>query len=132
MSSKALTRSRAQAQTGSMAARIAARIAETTTDGNELVDFALRVFRDQTMPFEDRRWAMEWLADRGAGKAMATIEIGGHVSVGGPRMNLADYTLEELDEMEAIQRRATERKRIAQATDANVQKVIDVPPPSTP
>lgn len=117
----------ARTRNGSMAEAMARKIAASCEDGNELVDFALRVFRDQTMPFEDRKWAFEWLADRGAGKAMAKLEVSGHITAGATRMNLEDYTFEELDEIEAIQRRAAERKRIEQA------KVIDVlPAPTTP
>jgi hypothetical protein len=111
-------RIQARTRAGSLAEIIARRIAETTRDGDELVEFALRVFRDPTMPFEDRRWAMEWLADRGAGRAMAKLEVSGAVSHT-VRPNLEDYTFEELEEMERIEKRAAERKRIAGA------KVID-------
>lgn len=118
----AITRVEARKRTGSMAENIARKIAEATQDGCELVEFALRVFRDQTMPFEDRKWAHEYLTDRGAGKAMAKLEVASsHTHT--VRMNLTDYTFEELEEFERIQRRAEERKRIAQATDANVIEV---------
>jgi hypothetical protein len=113
-----------------MAEMIARRIAAESSDGNELVDFALRVFRDPTMPFEDRKWAFEWLADRGAGKAMANVTIGGNVTHEHVRVNLEHYTFEEMEQMEALRRKAEDRARLAKATDA---KVIDVlPPPNTP
>jgi hypothetical protein len=114
-----------------MAEVIARRIAEMSVDGTELVEFAFRVFRDQTMPFEDRRWAFEWIAKYGAGLPQANLQISGSVAVGSTRMNLEDYTLEELDGIERIERAAAERKRIAKATDANAPKVIDVVPSST-
>lgn len=120
------TKVQAKTRAGSMAEAMARKIADASGDGIELVEFAFRVFRDQTMPFEDRKWAFEWIADRGAGKAMAKLEVSGHITAGPSRMSLEDYTLEELDEIEAIQRRAQERKRLEQT------KVIDVPSPTTP
>jgi hypothetical protein len=120
---QAITQRRAKIRTGSMAENIARRVAETTIDGTELVDFALRVFRDPTMPFEDRRWAMEWLADRGAGKAHAVIDVQ-TTNTTTVRMDLTDYTFEELEAWEAMQRAAEARKQLQQT------KVIDVLPES--
>jgi hypothetical protein len=113
-----------------MAEAVARKIAAMSGDGNELVEFAFRVFRDQTMPFEDRRWAFEWLAKYGAGLPTGKLEVGGTIKHEGVRANLEHYTFEELEEMERIRTAAQERARIAQATDANTPKVIDVPPPA--
>ncbi len=118
------TRVQARTRTGTMAELIARQIAELSNDGEELVRFVWRVFMDPTMPFDDRRWALEWLADRGAGKAMAKVEVSGHVGVGEQRMNLEDLTFEEMDAWAQIQNKVNERKRLAQTTDA---QVIDVP-----
>lgn len=110
-----------------MAESVAKRIAEMSKDGSELVDFAFRIFRDTQMPFEDRKWAFEWLAKYGAGLPQSKLEIGGSVSVtSAQRKSLADYTIEELDEMERIERAAEERRRISSAKNANAPKVIDV------
>jgi hypothetical protein len=114
-----------------MAEEMARKIAAMSDDGLEMIEFAFRVFRDPTMPFEDRRWAMEWLADRGAGRAMANVNVGGTVNHVATRVSLEHYTDEELEAHERMRLAAQERARIAQASDANTPKVIDVVPPST-
>lgn len=97
-------------------------IADETKTGQELVTFALTVFRDTNAPIEDRKWAMEWLADRGAGKAPAVLEVqSSHTTT--LRLDLSMYTLEELDQMERINRAAEARKL--------EKPVIDVLPAST-
>jgi hypothetical protein len=101
-----------------MAEAMSRKIAESTKDGDELVAFAERVWRDPTMPFDDRRWAFEWLADRLAGKAMAKIEVGGNVTHT-VRPNLEDYTFEEMDQIERINARALERKQLSTVIDAS-------------
>lgn len=109
-----------------MAEMVARRIAEMSADGDELVRFAFSVFRDATMPFEDRRWAFEWLAKYGAGLPQGKLEVNTNLTTTSVRVNLEHYTIEELDHMEAIRTKAAERARIEKATDANAPKVIDV------
>lgn len=53
-------------------------ILEKTSDGVELVEFALRVWRGQDPEMKDpksRQWAHEWLSDRGLGKAVQSVEM---------------------------------------------------------
>jgi hypothetical protein len=48
------------------------RIREQTRDGEELVDYMLAVFRDETASTRDRVAAGTWLADRGFGRPTQT------------------------------------------------------------
>ena len=71
-------------------------IQERTSDGNELTDFVLSVFRDENASNKERMDAATWLADRGFGKATVnagaqapgigdfTIVIGDHDILGNP------------------------------------------------
>ena len=43
-------------------------IQERTSDGSELTDFVLSVFRDENASNKERMDAATWLADRGFGK----------------------------------------------------------------
>ena len=54
---------------------IARAIRKQTGDGAELVAFYLEVFRDEDEPVILRMKAAEWLADRGWGKAMQSIDV---------------------------------------------------------
>jgi Family of unknown function (DUF5681) len=48
------------------------RIREETSDGEELVDYMLAVFRDENGSRRDRIAAATWLSDRGFGKPTQT------------------------------------------------------------
>jgi hypothetical protein len=50
-------------------------IREATRDGAELVEFALKVFRDENTTDKSREWAHEWLSDRGFGKPMQAVDM---------------------------------------------------------
>ena len=47
---------------------LVSRIRQQTREGEELVDYMLRVFRDENASRRDRMQAADWLADRGFGK----------------------------------------------------------------
>lgn len=124
-------KTQAKTRAGSMAEAIARKIAAMSEDGLELVEFAFRVFRDATMPFEDRKWAMEWLAKYGAGLPTSKVEMSGSVAhEHRVRVNLEHYTDEELEAHERM-RLAAQQRALAQAKDAN-PKVIDVVPTPDP
>jgi hypothetical protein len=71
-------------------------IQERTSDGSELTDFVLSVFRDENASNKERMDAATWLADRGFGKPTVnadaqapgiddfTIGIGYHDPRGNP------------------------------------------------
>jgi hypothetical protein len=71
-------------------------IQERTSDGSDLTDFVLSVFRDENATNKERMDAATWLADRGFGKPAPvrepdalgigdfTIVIGDHDARGNP------------------------------------------------
>ena len=71
-------------------------IQERTSDGSELTDFVLSVFRSDNASSKERMYAATWLADRGFGKPTVnatarapgigdfTIVIGDHQDDGNP------------------------------------------------
>ena len=71
-------------------------IQERTSDGSELTDFVLSVFRDENVSNKERMDAATWLADRGFGKPTVnaaaqapgfgefTIKISDHDIMGNP------------------------------------------------
>ena len=75
-------------------------IQERTSDGSELTDFVLSVFRDENASNKERMDAATWLADRGFGKRTVnaaaqapgrgdfTITIGDHDARGNPIHNM--------------------------------------------
>lgn len=52
-------------------------VREQTRDGAELVEFMLRLLRGKRQPLRYRLEAAAWLADRGFGKAVQQVELGG-------------------------------------------------------
>lgn len=50
-------------------------IMDSTRDGAELVEFALAVLRDTGSELRDRMAALNWLADRGLGKPLQSLEL---------------------------------------------------------
>ena len=71
---------------------------EDGAEGGKLVEFAVNIFADASSPFEHRRWAAEWLADRGFGKALQLVDVtsGGERLIS-PVASLAPERLAELD-----------------------------------
>ena len=52
-------------------------VRDHTRDGAELVEFMLRVLRGKRQPLRYRLEAAAWLADRGFGKALQQLDVGG-------------------------------------------------------
>jgi hypothetical protein len=86
------------------------KIREETRDGDEMVEYMLRVARDETEPSKARIDAYTWLADRGFGKPTKTeVRFSGD---GGVTVNELATVLsrEELDVMiEDVQERIRQR-----------------------
>jgi len=88
-------------------AGVAAKIMKATRNGDELVEFALKVFRNKPprakkgetakppYSIEDQMRAHQWLTDRSIGKALAVIDanVGGEVS--SPHAALLEQMLRE-------------------------------------
>lgn len=86
-------------------------IMEKTKDGRELVDFALRVFRDEDEYHHNRWQALEWLADRGLGRAVHTVELDAAISAPpvSPKLDLARLTPHQRAQMRDVLLRALAR-----------------------
>ncbi len=54
---------------------VAKQIMRLTEDGAAMVKWAMEVWQNQTSSMADRRWAFEWLSDRGLGKPVARTEL---------------------------------------------------------
>lgn len=102
-----------------MAGQMARKIAEETEDGTELITFALGILRGVEYTIDDKKWAAQFLAERGAGKPQTEVNVNATGSIaltpGGVRPMLEDYTDEELAKLDELQRVATAR-RIVDAT----------------
>jgi hypothetical protein len=59
-------------------AGVARKIMSETRDGDELVEFALSVWRDTKRTMQERMEAHAWLSDRALGKALATHDVTTH------------------------------------------------------
>ena len=95
------------------AQNIAKQIREETGNGEEIVDFVMRVFRGKHPAFQhspnDLKWAAEWLADRAFGKARQIIELNTDSEAQEilPDMSaLTDEELKVLEEAGAIMNKA--------------------------
>jgi len=79
---------------------VAAMIMRETRDGAELVEFALRVLRDVGEDHDNRWAALQWLADRGLGKPLVSVdlaaEVGVHDAGAMPTIDLSKLSVESL------------------------------------
>lgn len=82
-------------------AGLAREIQARTDGGRELIDFALRTFRDEELPLSWRWAALELLLDRGYGKAMQPVELQASIvreeGVQKGRLPVERFTKEELE-----------------------------------
>lgn len=78
-----------------------ARLIRTETKGGkELVDYALKVYRDPASAEANKRWAHDWLSDRGFGKAVQAIDL--HVAGENDDGDDIDYTKLSQEELDQI------------------------------
>ena len=82
-------------------AGVAGLIMEATRNGAELVEWALSVWRNETLDIRDRREAHQWLSDRGLGKPLASLELSGTLSPG--QASMPDVSKMPLDELRQLQ-----------------------------
>lgn len=73
-------------------------IRTATRDGAELVEYALAVFRDPAASERSRVDMHAWLSDRGFGKPLQSVEIGGDIDVMQAMRDVAKLSDEELIE----------------------------------
>ena len=83
---------------------LAPRVRDGTRNGQDLIDFALAVFHGDEdvvgagVPLADRWRALEWLADRGYGKAAQIIELVAQPS----GIDLARLTPSQIESLERL------------------------------
>lgn len=84
---------------------VARMIMKETRDGAELVEFALRVLRDEGEDHDNRWAALQWLADRGLGKPLVSVdlaaEVGVHDGAALPAIDLSALSVEALKQLDA-------------------------------
>lgn len=56
-------------------AKVAQEILQETREGKEMVEYALKIWRDPMEPTYRRDAMLHWLADRGLGKAVNIVEM---------------------------------------------------------
>jgi hypothetical protein len=115
-------------------------VLKQTRNGEELLEFVLKVFRDDQMPFRDRMIAMNWLADRAFGKAPQHVDV--DVSVGGQEpqdqtgMDFSKLSTEELHKLQEMYKKAAPEQLAAPATvdviEAEYEEVADAGSGSDP
>ena len=94
------------------------RIREETQDGEELVDYMLRVFRDPGESTKTRGEAASWLADRGFGRPQQTT-LRGEAE---PAIMRSEISRVELTE---------ELKRRLRALEGGAEQHADEPEPTS-
>lgn len=96
---------------------IARRIQADTRDGAELVDFALAILRHNPtnaaectavhglaeVTLRDKRWAMDWLTDRGFGKPIQPLDLVDEPEAVAP-LDLSNVSDEDLAVLERVLR----------------------------
>lgn len=102
------------------AVAMAALIREKTNDGADLVDFALKVQKGEIPEMADaksRRWAHDWLSDRGFGKPIQDIDV---------LIGTVDLTPEQQALLEALKMSPHERRsRIAELKARAIEAAAD-------
>jgi hypothetical protein len=105
-------------------------------DGEELVAHAVAIMRDTSAPLRERQAARAFLAERGWGKAPATLDVtlgnpdGSPLGYAAPLPEpspLASLTLSDLAEVGAIVERAERRER-----NRVVELIPSLPPEEVP
>lgn len=83
------------------AGEMARMIREETKGGRELVTYALQVYRDPSSTEANRRWAHDWLSDRGFGRALQAVDLQvvSDMSIDDEGIDYTKLTAAELDEI---------------------------------
>lgn len=94
--------------------------------GNAIVDWVWGIFSSTTEPFENKKWAAEWLIDRGFGKAMQTIDV----TSGGERL-ISPVVLMSPEKLALVDAymRGEVNELAAGAIDAESEERADIAPP---
>jgi hypothetical protein len=81
--------------------RLAKKIQSETGDGQELLTFAMDVWRDTSRNFKDRWDAFTWLSERGFGRSPQIVDIhmSTHTTVG---VDLTKLSIEQIKQLEKL------------------------------
>src|SRR5262245_29934168 len=75
---------------------VARQIMSATSDGAELVQWALDVWRDVARPHAERERAHQWLSERGLGRPLQSVDLHASISPGNDdRLDLAGLDPDE-------------------------------------
>lgn len=79
-------------------------IREATNDGADLVKWALKLWLEPDAKMVDRRWAHDWLTERGFGKALAPVDlhVGGELALNQTMVDVSKLTLEQIQALALI------------------------------
>lgn len=100
-------------------AGVAKQIMTHMRDGDELIEYALNVFRDPVADPRDRQWAHGWLSDRALGKPLQSMDLTAQLIASEPAQadeDLSGLSIEQMRELLEL-----ENKRdalLAKAADA--------------
>jgi len=98
-------------------AGVAKAIGAITNDGQDLVDWALAVWKDAAVPMSMRWDAFQWLSDRYFGKPANTIDLNATMNRPSNARELAFLSEEDLEDID---------RRFLAAKQRAAQPVIDV------
>ena len=80
-------------------AGLARAIRERTCDGEALLDFALKVLQSDAEETRDRIAALQWLGDRGWGKALQAVELSLESAQPAANYDMSKLSVEERREL---------------------------------
>lgn len=85
-------------------AAMARAIRDATNDGADLVKWALKIWLDPTTKMVDRRWAHDWLTERGFGKALQAIDlqVGGELGITAMTVDVSTLSIEQIQALALI------------------------------
>lgn len=104
--------------------RVAKMILEQTRDGAELVEFFLRTLRDDDMPHRDRVDAAQWLADRGLGKPLVSVDLAAEIGVTDGPLQSVDLSKLSIEALQVLDEALAEAE-----AEALVKEVLALPEP---
>ena len=108
-------------------AGVSRRIMQETRDGDELVEWALSVWRDSSRPYAERAAAHGWLSDRGLGRPVQTTELHATLAPGVPEddePDLSHLSVEQLRELAELERRRDELLASATADEPETRLAL--------
>lgn len=98
---------------------------DATRDGAELVEWALGIWRDVKADMRDRVEAHRWLADRGLGKPLATVDVQASLVEQQPDEDLSCLSLAQLEQLAALESRR--QAILGESATSSTQELVGTP-----